>query len=150
MLCKQLQSLIADEPDHISVLSNTSALINQTLSDINWVGFYLAKSTAPSKLLLGPFQGNVACYSIPIGKGVCGIAADTLTTQRIDDVHQFVGHIACDSRSQSEIVIPLIVNNQLYGVLDIDSPNIARFSENDQQGLESLAKILELCLSKCD
>lgn len=123
----------------MAVLANTSALLNQTLSDINWVGFYLAQSR---ELVLGPFQGNVACYRIPMEKGVCGAAASTLTTVRINDVHQFAGHIACDARSQSEIVIPLVINNQLYAVLDIDSPSLARFSDNDQQGLETFVKLL--------
>ena len=139
LLGQQLVSLIEGESDNIAVLANTSALLNQTLSDINWVGFYLAQS---QELVLGPFQGNVACYRIPMGRGVCGVAASTLTTQRISDVHQFEGHIACDARSQSEIVIPLVIDNRLYAVLDIDSPNLARFSEKDQQGLENFVELL--------
>lgn len=144
LLSNQLVSLIEDEADNIAVLANTSALLNQSLSDINWVGFYLVQN---QELVLGPFQGNVACYRIPIGRGVCGVAASTLSTQRVSDVHQFDGHIACDSRSQSEIVIPLVINNQLFGVLDIDSPTLARFDENDQNGLEHLVTHLTKCLA---
>ncbi|NRA55381.1 MAG: GAF domain-containing protein [Gammaproteobacteria bacterium] len=145
LLSKQLESLIEHETDEVALLSNASAFINQALLDVNWVGFYLAKQ---QQLVLGPFQGNVACTRIPLNQGVCGTAAATLKTLRVDDVHQFAGHIACDVRSQSEIVIPLLVNNNLYGVLDIDSERPGRFSQTDQTGLEQLARVIEQNLSE--
>jgi len=144
LLCKQLECLIEQETDEIALLSNASAFINQALSEVNWVGFYLAKE---QQLVLGPFQGNVACTRIPFNQGVCGTAASTLKTQRVGDVHQFAGHIACDARSQSEIVIPLQINDVLYGVLDIDSERLDRFNETDQVGLEQLARLIERKLS---
>jgi len=144
LLCKQLECLIEQETDEIALLSNASAFINQALSEVNWVGFYLAKE---QQLVLGPFQGNVACTRIPFNQGVCGTAAGTLKTQRVGDVHQFAGHIACDVRSQSEIVIPLQINDVLYGVLDIDSERLDRFNETDQVGLEQLARLIEQKLS---
>ena len=146
LLSKQLVSLIEDQSNHTAVLANTSALLNQTLDNINWVGFYLAVPDSDD-LVLGPFQGYVACYHIPFGQGVSGVAALTLETQRIDDVHQFSGHIACDARSQSELVIPLVINGKLYGVLDIDSPNLSNFNQNDQQGLEIFVEQLVNCLT---
>ena len=146
LLSKQLVSLIEDQSNHTAVLANTSALLNQTLDNINWVGFYLAVPDSDD-LVLGPFQGNVACYHIPFGQGVCGVAALTLETQRIDDVHQFSGNIACDAGSQSELVIPLVINGKLYGVLDIDSPNLSNFNQNDQQGLEIFVEQLVNCLT---
>lgn len=136
----QLKSLMDGEDDKISNLSNASALLMSTLKDINWAGFYLMKE---GRLQLGPFQGKVACLRIPLGKGVCGTAAAEDKTQRIDDVHQFPGHIACDSASNSEIVVPLHWNGAVVGVLDIDSPVFERFTEEDQKGLEEFAKILE-------
>lgn len=136
----QLKSLIEDEDDKISNLSNASALLMSTLKDINWAGFYLRKE---GRLQLGPFQGKVACIRIPMGKGVCGTAAAEDKIQRIGDVHQFPGHIACDSASNSEIVIPLHDNGEVVGVLDIDSPVFERFTEEDQEGLEKAARILE-------
>ena len=116
-----------------------SALLFNQLEDVNWAGFYLHKE---SQLVLGPFQGQPACIRIPIGKGVCGTAAETRTIQRIDDVHAFSGHIACDAASNSEIVIPLIVNDELIGVLDIDSPKFGRFDADDEAGLKQIADIL--------
>ncbi|MGR6861486.1 GAF domain-containing protein [uncultured Aliivibrio sp.] len=139
-LTQQAIALIEDETDLIANLANLSALLNMELNDINWVGFYLFKE---NELVLGPFQGNPACIRITIGKGVCGTAFSTNTVQRIDDVHQFAGHIACDAASNSEIVIPFYRNGKLAGVLDIDSPNIARFSEIDEKGLVHFMKEAE-------
>ncbi|MDP9739705.1 UNVERIFIED_ORG: L-methionine (R)-S-oxide reductase [Bacillus sp. B2I3] len=136
---KQLLALIEDETNRIANLSNAAALLNQFLDEINWVGFYLYKE---DQLILGPFQGLPACVRIPMGKGVCGTSAATEKTLRIEDVHQFPGHIACDAASRSEIVIPLMKDGKLLGVLDIDSPITDRFDEMDQQGLEKFAEIL--------
>ena len=136
----QLQALLAGESNHIANLSNTSALLNQFLTDINWVGFYLRED---DQLILGPFQGLPACVRIPLGCGVCGTSAAEDKTLRIADVHQFPGHIACDAASRSEIVIPLRKNNVVIGVLDIDSPIANRFTEEDQARLEQLVKVLE-------
>ncbi|ABZ76925.1 putative GAF sensor protein [Shewanella halifaxensis HAW-EB4] len=142
-LNRQVQALFADEDDTIAALANFSALINDSLDDLNWVGFYLLKN---DQLVLGPFQGKLACSRIPVGKGVCGTAVALNSTQRIGDVHQFAGHIACDSASNSELVVPLRKNGSVIGVLDIDSPSLSRFSEIDQQGVETLVKSLEFCL----
>ncbi|MFE4241276.1 GAF domain-containing protein [Peribacillus butanolivorans] len=136
---KQLFALIEDEPNQIANFSNAAALLNQFLVEINWVGFYLLEE---DQLVLGPFQGLPACVRIPMGKGVCGTSAATKKTLRVDDVHQFPGHIACDAASRSEIVIPLMKEGKLIGVLDIDSPITNRFDEVDQQGLEKFADIL--------
>ena len=135
-----LASIIEGIPYTMTNLANASALLNEKLEDINWVGFYTVKD---GKLVLGPFQGKVACTIIPIGKGVCGTAAETDSTQLAPDVHKFAGHIACDSASNSEIVIPLHRNGTVFGVLDIDSPLFRRFSEEDKAGLEEFARILE-------
>jgi L-methionine (R)-S-oxide reductase len=137
---KQLQALVHDEPNQIANLSNAAALLNQFLDRINWVGFYLMDND--SELVLGPFQGLPACIRIPLGKGVCGTAALKKETVRVEDVNTFPGHIACDSASQSEIVIPLIKDGKLLGVLDIDSPEKDRFDELDQQKLEEFVEIL--------
>ncbi|MBT2670749.1 GAF domain-containing protein [Streptomyces sp. ISL-14] len=136
---KQLLALIEDETNQIANLSNAAALLNLFLDEINWVGFYLYEE---GQLILGPFQGLPACVRIPIGKGVCGTSAATEKTLRVEDVHQFPGHIACDAASRSEIVIPLMKDGKLLGVLDIDSPITDRFDEMDQQGLEKFADIL--------
>lgn len=138
---KQLTALIEDEPNRVANLANASALLNQFLDRINWVGFYLYEETE-NQLVLGPFQGLPACVRIPLGKGVCGTSAEERKTLRIADVHQFAGHIACDAASQSEIVIPLIKNGALIGVLDIDSPEKDRFDETDEKGLEAFVAIL--------
>lgn len=138
-LLKQLDALIEGEPDATANLSNASALLNQFLNDVNWVGFYLWKD---NELVLGPFQGLPACIRIPYGKGVCGTAIKEKTTQLVPNVDQFPGHIACDNASKSEIVIPLIINNEIYGVLDIDSPIYDRFDKVDQDFLEEFAYIL--------
>ena len=131
-LTKQAVALIESETDMIANLSNISALLSMELDDLNWAGFYLMKG---DELVLGPFQGKPACVRIPIGRGVCGTAVATNSVQRIYDVHEFEGHIACDAASNSEIVIPFSINGEIAGVLDIDSPNVGRFSEIDEEGL---------------
>ena len=138
-LNQQALALLGDEPDVVANLANISSLLFTELSDINWAGFYLYKD---DQLVLGPFQGRPACIRIPMGKGVCGTAAQTLTIQRITDVHDFPGHIACDAASNSEIVLPLVVNGKLFGVLDIDAPIFDRFTAADEIGLTQLAVIL--------
>lgn len=140
LLSKQLAALLEGENDQIAILSNASALLNQFLDDVNWCGFYLYKE---DELLLGPFQGLPACVHIAIGRGVCGTAANTMETQLVTDVHAFPGHIACDAATKSEVVVPLSKNGSLYGVLDIDSPTISRFSETDKEGIELFARTLE-------
>jgi GAF domain-containing protein len=139
ILSEQAHSLIRTETDQIANLSNISALLFNSLDDVNWAGFYLYKQ---EQLVLGPFQGQPACIRIDLGKGVCGTAASELKTQLVEDVHAFAGHIACDAASNSEIVIPIIINDQLFGVLDIDSPSIARFDLADQKGLETIVALL--------
>ncbi|MGF1689779.1 GAF domain-containing protein [Photobacterium kagoshimensis] len=139
-LTKQAVAIIEDETDVIANLSNISALLNMELEDINWVGFYLLKG---EQLVLGPFQGKVACVRIPVGRGVCGTAILEDSVQRIEDVHQFEGHIACDAASNSEIVIPFRIGGELYGVLDIDSPSLSRFDQFDEEGLISFIKALQ-------
>ena len=140
LLHAQLKALLENEPYVIPNLSNASALLNLALKEINWVGFYLIQN---QELLLGPFQGKPACIHIPIGKGVCGTAVSQDKTQLVPDVHAFPGHIACDSASRSEIVIPIRTEGRVVGVLDIDSPIEARFDHFDQAGLEELVRILE-------
>jgi L-methionine (R)-S-oxide reductase len=137
---KQLHALIHDEKNQIANLSNATALLNQFLDRVNWVGFYLLDTN--QELVLGPFQGLPACIRIPVGKGVCGRAALKMETVRVADVNQFPGHIACDSASQSEIVIPLLKEGKLFGILDIDSPEKNRFDELDQQKLEEFVAVL--------
>ena len=144
LLNKQLLALTEGVEEPISNLANASALLYQTLADLNWAGFYLYKNGV---LLLGPFQGKTACTKIPMGKGVCGTAAEKGETLVVPDVHAFPGHIACDGASNSEIVIPLYVKGSLYGVLDIDSPLLDRFSEADREGLELFARTLEAVLN---
>lgn len=139
LLKKQLSALMEGETHPLPHLSNMAALLNGALSDINWVGFYLMTD---GDLLLGPFQGKPACIRIPVGKGVCGTAAAQNMTQMVEDVHQFPGHIACDSASNSEIVVPIRVNGTIVGVLDIDSPRFSRFDMQDKQGLEEMVNIL--------
>ena len=137
---KMLASIVSDVPYTMTNLANASALLYEKLNDINWAGFYTIKD---NKLVLGPFQGKVACTIIPLGKGVCGTAALEDRTLIVPDVHKFSGHIACDSASNSEIVVPMHRNGQVFGVLDIDSPLFDRFDENDKSGLEAFVKILE-------
>lgn len=136
----QLKALLEGETEIIPNLANASALLGQALQEINWVGFYLMKR---GELLLGPFQGKPACIHIPIGKGVCGTAVSEGRTQLVPDVHAFPGHIACDSASRSEIVVPIRGKDRIIGVLDIDSPILNRFDEEDRIGLEELVRILE-------
>ena len=144
LLKNQLLSLAAEEKNYIPLLSNASALIYDSLEDLNWAGFYLMKE---GSLLLGPFQGKVACIRIPLGKGVCGNAAEKNQTILVDNVHEFPGHIACDGASNSEIVIPIHKNGQVVGVLDIDSPKFSRFSQDDKLGLEEFVRALEEVIS---
>lgn len=138
LLAAQLESLLADERDFIANAAQFSAFLYSQLDDLNWAGFYLSRN---DELVLGPFQGQIACVRIPFGKGVCGTAAQSRETQRVLDVHEFPGHIACDSASNSEVVVPLIKDGKLIGVLDLDSPSVGRFSEEDQAGIERLAAI---------
>ena len=173
LLAKQIVSLAEVDAHWLPVLSNAAALLWDALDDINWAGFYLvdpatvtgeepdagsgvepdaAPGAEPSthepctpELHLGPFQGKVACVRIPFGRGVCGTAAATKTSQLVEDVHQFPGHIACDSASNSEVVVPIFKDGQVVGVLDIDSPNVARFTQEDLAGLEQVVKALESC-----
>ncbi|WP_053146626.1 GAF domain-containing protein [Pseudomonas sp. P97.38] len=145
LLSAQLQSLLADERDFIANAAQFSAFLFSQLEDLNWAGFYLNRN---DELILGPFQGQIACVRIPFGRGVCGAAAATRQTQRVEDVHQFPGHIACDSASNSELVVPLVKDGRLIGVLDLDSPKLARFTEHDQAGIEALAAIF-LRLTEC-
>ena len=145
LLQAQLESLLADERDFIANASQFSAFLFHQLEDLNWAGFYLNRN---EELVLGPFQGQIACVRIPFGRGVCGAAAKSRETQRVEDVHTFAGHIACDSASNSELVVPLINDGRLIGVLDLDSPSVGRFSEQDQQGVEALVAIF-LRLSDC-
>lgn len=140
VLNQQLSAVVEDVPHPIANLANAAALLWDTLPEINWAGFYLLEG---EKLILGPFQGKVACVEIAIGKGVCGTAVAESATQLVPDVHAFPGHIACDSASNSEIVIPLRKNGEIIGVLDIDSPMFNRFSEADKVGLEKFAEILQ-------
>jgi GAF domain-containing protein len=138
-VCEELSSLIAGESDQIANLANASALLYQSLQQVNWAGFYLLRG---SELVVGPFQGKPACVRIALGRGVCGNAAQRRETIIVPDVNQFPGHIACDSDSNSEIVVPMIKNDQLLGVLDIDSPITDRFDEEDREGLEKFVEIL--------
>jgi L-methionine (R)-S-oxide reductase len=141
-LADELNSLLAGEQDLIANAANTAALLFDALPDLNWVGFYFLRSSgARSELVVGPFQGKPACVRIPLGKGVCGTAAATGKTVVVGDVHEFPGHIACDAASRSEIVVPLIRGDTLLGVLDIDSPLLARFDAADRRGIERLAAI---------
>jgi L-methionine (R)-S-oxide reductase len=139
MVSKQLKALIDGETNLIANLSNASALLNQFLDDVNWVGFYLYEE---EQLVLGPFQGLPACIRIPLGKGVCGTAAEKREIIRVMDVHQFPGHIACDAATQSEIVLPILKDGRLIGVLDIDSPSKNRFDKEDEIGLKQFVDIL--------
>ena len=174
LLAKQIVSLAEVDTHWLPVLSNAAALLWDALDDINWAGFYLVdhatvsdvepdagaapgagvassahESSAP-ELRLGPFQGKVACVRIPFGRGVCGTAAATKTSQLVEDVHQFPGHIACDSASNSEVVVPIFKDSQVVGVLDIDSPSVARFTQEDFAGLEQVVKALESCANFSD
>ena len=140
LLCAEAESLIAGVSHPVANLANLSALLYQTLDRLNWAGFYLREGEL---LVLGPFQGRVACIEIPWGKGVCGAAAEKDETQLVPDVHAFPGHIACDGASRSEIVVPLHRFGEVVAVLDIDSPVLNRFSEDDRAGLEAFAAVIE-------
>ncbi len=143
LLCQNLFSITEGVPYETANLANASALLWEHLPDLNWAGFY---KMTDGKLVLGPFQGKTACIEIEIGRGVCGTAVAENKTQLVYDVHQFPGHIACDCASNSEIVVPIHVNGKIWGVLDIDSPIIGRFSEEDKTGLEEFVKVLEKVL----
>ena len=144
LLVKQAQSLLSGETDLIANAANLSALLYNNLPRLNWAGFYFLTA---QELVLGPFQGQVACVRIPLGKGVCGTAAATASIQRVADVHQFAGHIACDAASNSEIVLPIVVNEKVIAVLDIDSPDIARFDALDELYLSEIAEVF---VAACD
>ncbi|WP_218642654.1 GAF domain-containing protein [Colwellia sp. UCD-KL20] len=145
LILKQVEAIASDESDIIANMANISALLFESLSDVNWVGFYRVLS---DELVLGPFQGKVACIRIPLNKGVCGSAAVKAKTIRVANVHDFSGHIACDANSNSEIVVPLIINDKVVAVLDIDSPIYERFDEDDQTGLENIINLFENIIIK--
>ena len=145
-LCMKLTALLDGVPHRIANLANASALIYESLEDLNWAGFYLLEGES---LVLGPFQGKPACIEIPLGRGVCGTAAQTGQTQLVPDVHLFPGHIACDSASNSEIVVPLRIDGKVAGVLDLDSPWPGRFTVEDQAGLEAVGSIVSQMLTRC-
>ncbi|UKS26413.1 GAF domain-containing protein [Paenibacillus sp. HWE-109] len=143
LLIQQVEALIHEEPNRIANLANAAALLGQFLNDVNWVGFYLLDQTQDkNELVLGPFQGLPACVRIPLGRGVCGTSAARRETVLVPDVHAFPGHIACDAASQSEIVVPILLGDELIGVLDIDSPIINRFDTIDQHYLEQFVQKL--------
>ena len=144
-LTSAAKAVVSECPYLIANLANVSALIREYVGDINWAGFYLMEG---GKLVLGPFQGKAACTEIEVGSGVCGTAVAQRKTQLVKNVHEFSGHIACDSASNSEIVVPLIKDGEVFGVLDIDSPILARFDEEDKAGLEAFVRILESILEK--
>ena len=140
LLTQQIKALAEDEPNYIPVLANASALLYSNMEDLNWAGFYLMNN---GSLMLGPFQGKVACIRIPLGKGVCGTAAKEDKTQLVPNVHEFAGHIACDGASNSEIVVPIHKNGEVIAVLDIDSPKFERFTSEDKEGLEDFVRTIE-------
>lgn len=140
LMKEQIKGFAETDPWFLPLLSNAAAILYQSLPNINWAGFYLIRG---EKLVLGPFQGNPACIHIAIGKGVCGTAVQEKRIVRVEDVHQFPGHIACDSASRSEIVIPLEKEGEIFGVLDIDSPMLNRFSEEDEAGLKEIAGLIQ-------
>jgi GAF domain-containing protein len=140
LLAAQVRSLAEEDAHWLPVLANASALVMESLPDLNWAGFYLMRG---GRLVLGPFQGKVACVHIEVGRGVCGTAAELDETQLVANVHEFAGHIACDSTSNSEVVVPIHAAGKVVGVLDIDSPQFSRFSEEDRDGLEAFVRILE-------
>ena len=142
LISRQIRSLSEEENGYVAVMANASALLNEALDDINWVGFYITRG---EDLILGPFQGKVACVRIPHGRGVCGAAALRRETVVVDDVHAFPGHIACDSASRSEIVVPLTQHGAVVGVLDIDSPSLSRFSDEDRAQIERVAAAVAEC-----
>lgn len=139
---KQLSALLADTDNPITNLSQASAFVHQMLPDLNWAGFYLVNPHKPDALILGPYQGKVACVHIPFGRGVCGTVAANKKVQRVDNVHEFDGHIACDGETNSEIVLPLVVDGNLIAVFDLDSPLLNRFDKSDEDGLKCLLDVL--------
>lgn len=142
----QIAALCEGEPNLIANLANISAILFDRLADINWAGFYLMQDNlqgTEQELVLGPFQGKAACVRIPVGRGVCGTAVSSKTSQLIDDVHAFEGHIACDAASNSEVVVPIIINERVVGVLDIDSPSIARFDQDDLNGVQDMVGFIQ-------
>jgi len=143
-LASEVEAILTGETDLIANLANVASLVYNKLPEVNWAGFYLLKG---EELVLGPFMGKPACVRIPVGRGVCGAAAKTMFPQVVENVHEFEGHIACDYASNSEIVLPLVVNNELVGVMDLDSPAIARFDDVDLEGLKQVATKLEGTLS---
>ena len=143
-LLSAIDAITNDEPDAIVNMANVAALIWEAVPDLNWAGFYRLLGDT---LILGPFQGKAACIRIPIGKGVCGAAAESKTTQLVRDVHAFPGHIACDAASQSELVVPILFQGRLIAVLDLDSPRPARFDEEDQRGFEAICALIAPRLS---
>lgn len=144
LLCAQVRSLAEEEGAWLPVLANASALVMEAMDDLNWAGFYLTDASTPQpSLVLGPFQGKVACVRIAYGRGVCGTAAAANQSQLVPNVHEFAGHIACDSASNSEVVVPLHKDGEVVGVLDIDSPLLARFGADDLAGLEALVRTIE-------
>ena len=144
LICEQIEALAETEPFYVPLLANVSALLYENMPDLNWAGFYLMKD---GQLVLGPFQGKTACIHIQLGKGVCGTAAAEDRPQLVEDVHQFPGHIACDSASNSEIVVPIHKEGKVTGVLDIDSPLFGRFLHEDQEGLEKVVRVIEKTVS---
>ncbi|WFW99593.1 GAF domain-containing protein [Citrobacter braakii] len=146
-LNRDFQALMAGETSFLATLANTSALLYERLAEVNWAGFYLLENDT---LVLGPFQGKIACVRIPVGRGVCGTAVAQNQVQRVEDVHAFDGHIACDAASNAEIVLPITVENQIIGVLDIDSTAFGRFTGEDEQGLRTLVAQLETVLATTD
>ena len=140
-LALQLGALLGEDRNVVTNMAQTSAFIFQMIPDLNWAGFYVTNPEKAEHLILGPYQGKVACVHIPFGRGVCGTAAETQQTQLVEDVNAFEGHIACDAASLSEVVVPLVVNEDVKGVLDIDSPISNRFDQEDAQGFESLARV---------
>ena len=142
-LVSALEGLTAGEPDPIANMANAASLIWETLPDLNWAGFY---RNVNGELVLGPFQGRAACIRIPFGKGVCGAAAETLSVQRVEDVHAFPGHIACDAASASELVVPIVRDGKLVAVLDLDSPTRGRFTEEDEAGCVAVGEFLSRVL----
>ena len=146
LLCAQVRSFAEADGWYVPLMANAAALIWENMRDLNWAGFYVMRE---GRLVLGPFQGKTACIHIPVGKGVCGAAVARDATQRVANVHDFPGHIACDSASNSEIVVPLRVNGKVVGVLDLDSPWPGRFTEEDQTGLETVGEILSQMLTRC-
>jgi len=141
LLQKQFTALVENETDFIAICAQLTALLFAELNEVNWVGFYYLKE---NELILGPFQGKVACMRIPMGRGVCGAVAKTKAALIIDDVHRFADHIVCDSASNSEIVLPLMKNNELMGVLDIDSPKLNRFTTDDLLGLQKILRVITI------